>query len=142
MSAPAGYSPARPPNERDVVQTISGQPNFLGVLLSTAAAAVNNTTTAVPFNVPSPIPSKGFAGSLAGKVLLLQPNGAGYLLPGETAAVNIVAQGTAPSIVAPLSLPGVYVGANERVEVTMGPSTPCLQWKGVGTASLFVWEMT
>ena len=37
MSAPLGFSPARPPNERDIVQQINGQPNFLGVLTSIGA---------------------------------------------------------------------------------------------------------
>lgn len=143
MTAPSGYSPARPPNERDVVQTISGQPNFLGVLLSTSAASVNNATTAIPFNTPSTAPGYGLKGSLAGKVLLLQPNAAGYILPGEDATVTIVAQGTAPVLVPPASIPGVYIGNQERVEITMGPTTPYLQWKSAsGTGSLFVWEMT
>lgn len=144
MTAPSGYSPGRPPNERDVVQTISGQPNFLGVLLSTSATSVNNATTAVPFNTPSTAPNAGTQGSLAGKVLLLQANAAGYILPGEDATVTIVAQGTTPQLSPPpLSIPGVYIGTQERVEITMGPTTPYLQWKSAsGTGSLFCWEMT
>jgi hypothetical protein len=141
MTAPTGYSPGRPPNERDVVQTINGQPNFLGVLTSTAAAPVNNATTAVPFNVKSSIASRGFQGSLAGKTLLLQATANGLILPGEDNTVSIVQQATAPN--PPAAVPGILITAAERVELTLGPTTPCLQFATVsGTGSLLVWEMT
>ena len=74
MSAPPGFSPARPPNERDIVQQINGQPNFLGKLTSTGAVAVNNSTTAVPFNAVA-LNAPLFRGTLAGKTLLLQAGG-------------------------------------------------------------------
>lgn len=140
MSAPPGFSPARPPNERDIVQQIAGQPNFLGVLTSTGAVAVNNSTTAFPFNATALNPPM-FRGTLAGKTLLVQPTAAGLILPGESAVVNLVQQATAPN--PPLAIPGVLLGINERVELTLGPSTPFLQFVAVtGTASLLVWEMT
>lgn len=136
MAAPRGYSPLRPPNVNDAVQVIAGQPNFLGVLTSTAAASVNNSTTAVPFGVPA----LGSAG-LAGKVLLLQPTAAGLILPGENSVVSIVQQATAPN--PPVAVPGVLLGLGERVEITLGPTTPYLQFVAVtGTASCLVWEMT
>ena len=141
MSAPAGFSPARPPSERDAVIQINGQPNFLGVLTSTAAVAVNNATTAVPFNTLSTIPGVGFRGSLAGKTLLLQPTANGLILPGESSTVNIVQQATVPN--PPAAVPGLLVTAGERVELTLGPSTPFLQFVTVtGTGSLLVFEMT
>lgn len=140
--------PGRPPNEKDLQQSIAGQPVFLGVLTSTAAVAVNNGTTATKFNQYSTIqPSTGFQGSLAGKVLLLQPTAAGLILPNPTTANPpapiVVQQATAPSLVAPQSIPGVLIGANERVEITMGQQTAYLDFVAVtGTASLLVWEMT
>ena len=140
MSAPAGFSPARPPNERDAVIQINGQPNFLGVLTSTGTG-VNNLTTAVSFNTLSTIPGVGFRGSLAGKTLLLQPTANGLILPGESSTVNIVQQATVPN--PPAAVPGLLVTAGERVELTLGPSTPFLQFVTVtGTGSLLVFEMT
>lgn len=140
MTAPTGYSPLRPPNERDVVQAIAGMPVFLGVLTSAAAARVNNATTAVPFNTLAA--NGSMKGSLAGKVLLLQPTAPGLVLPGEDATLTIVQQATPAVFVPPLSMPGVYLGANERVEITMGPTTPFLQFVAVtGNAALLVWEM-
>lgn len=134
--------PNRPPDARDLQQAIAGQPVFLGVLTSTAAARVSNATTAVPFNPLSTLPGVGFRGSLAGKVLLLQPTAAGLILPSEDPVLSIVQQATAPSLVAPKSTPGVLIGINERVEITMGQNVPFLEFVAVtGTASCLVWEM-
>lgn len=140
--------PNRPATERDVVQTIAGQPVFLGVITSTAAAAVNNSTTAVPFNVRSGAPGAGFQGSLAGKVLLLQSTAAGLILPNPnnpplTTPAVIVQQATTPVFSPPpLQIPGILLGINERVEITMGQTTPYLDFVAVtGTASLLVYEM-
>lgn len=140
----ASYPPGRPPNERDLQQAIAGQPVFLGIITSTAAAPVNNGTTAVPFGVKSPIASMGFNGSLAGKVLLLQPTAAGLILPNPSTGVApppvIVQQATAPN--PPVAIPGVLIGINERVEITMGQQTAYLDFVAVtGNASLLVWEM-
>lgn len=140
----SSYSPGRPADVRDVVQTISGQPVFLGVITSTAAAPVNNGTTAVPFATKSPIASMRFQGSLAGKVLLLQPTAAGLILPNPTTAAPptpvIVQQATAPN--PPTAIPGVLIGANERVEITMAQDCAYLDFVAVtGTASLLCWEM-
>lgn len=138
--------PERPPNERDIIQALAGMPVFLGVITSTSAAAVNNSTTAVPFNVRSAAPDAGFAGSLAGKVLLLQPTAAGLILPNlspaaTTATAVIVQQATLPQ--PPTAIPGILIGVNERVEITMGQSTAYLDFVAVtGTASLLVWELT
>jgi hypothetical protein len=141
------YSPGRPPNERDLQQAIAGQPVFLGVITSTAAAAVNNGTTSVPFNTKSPLPGKNFDGSLAGKVLLLQPTAAGLILPNPStvtvpAAVTpiIAQQATVPN--PPTVIPGVLLAQGERVEITMSQTTAYLDFVAVtGTASLLVWEM-
>ncbi len=143
----ADYPPGRPPNERDLQQSIAGQPVFLGVLTSTAAAPVNNATTAVPFNVKSPLPGKNWQGSLAGRVLLLQPTAAGLILPNPSTAVApalpmpvIVQQATAPN--PPVAIPGVLIAQGERVEVTMAQDCAYLDFVAVtGTASLLVWEM-
>lgn len=143
--------PNRPPNERDIIQALSGMPTFLGVITSTAAVAVNNGTTAVPFNMKSNAPNAGFQGSLAGKVLLLQPTAAGLILPNPNQplapatapAAVIVQQATTPVLSLPQSLPGILVGANERVELTMAQGTGYLDFVAVtGTASLLVWELS
>ena len=90
--------PNRPPTDRDIVQFLSGEPRFLGVITSTAAVAANNSTTAVPFNIKAV--GVGFAGSLAGKVLLVQPTAIGLILPNPSQAVGsapaVIAQQTAP----------------------------------------------
>lgn len=137
--------PGRPPNERDIIQALAGMPVFLGVITSTAAAPANNSTTAVKFNVLSAAPNTGYQGSLAGKVLLLQPTAAGLILPTPsttptTAPAVIVQQATAPN--PPAAIPGILIGINERVEITMSQTTAYLDFVAVtGTASLLVWEL-
>jgi len=134
----SSYSPGRPPTERDVVQGLSGMPVFLGVLTSTGAA-VSNVTTAVPFNAAAKNPPL-FTGTLAGKILLLQPTAAGLALPWANSTLVVSQQTTTP--VPLVSVPGVLVGINERVILTMDPVTSFLQWVSVtGTASCLVWEL-
>lgn len=132
----------RPANERDLQQAIAGQPVFLGVLTSTSAAKVNNATTATPFLFQRKS-EQSLTGTLAGRVLLLQPTAAGLILPSDDPSVlSIALQTTTPSLVPPLALPGVLIGANERVEITMSQTTGWLQFMAVsGDAKLFVWEM-
>lgn len=136
--------PGRPPNEKDILQFISGAPVFLGKLTSTAAAPVNNGTTAIPFNVKSQLANVGFQGSLAGKVLLLQSAAGGLILPnpatGSTPTPIVVQQATAPN--PPVAVPGILLGANERVEITMPQNYAYLDFVAVtGNAELLVYEM-
>lgn len=134
--------PLRPATERDLMQAISGMPVFLGVITSTAAVAANNATTAKPFLFERKSP-QSLTGTLAGRILLLQPTAPGLILPSDDSSGFSIVQQTAPSnLVPPLALPGVLIGTNERVEITMGQSTGWLQFLAVtGDASLLVWEM-
>lgn len=136
--------PARPSTSRDVAQFLNGAPVFLGALVS-AGAAVNNLTTANPFNSaalgPSSIPGfpMNYSGTLAGKMLLLQTTAAGLMLPSVSSAISIAAQTSPP---ASNTQPGVLLGANERVIILMMPNMGWLQWlPSTGAANLFVWEL-
>ena len=143
---------ARPFNEKDLITQTNGSPYFLGVLVSTGAA-VNNATTAIPFNFAGRGPSGSVAsplnldGTLAGKTLLLQTSAAGLILPSDsnsmaiTAASKIIAlQSVIP--VLPGTNPGVALISGERVELIMMPYDGWLQWLPVsGSANCFVWEL-
>lgn len=150
--------PARPPNERDVVTFLNGSPVYLGSLVSTGAA-VNNATTATPFNgtplgaVAAPVPGLSvapgnFTNTLAGKTLLLQATAAGLILPSTSASMAIVPNSSAiialQSVVPPAlgTVPGVSLSAGERVTLILLPTEAWLQWLPVsGSANCHVWEL-
>jgi hypothetical protein len=141
--------PARPYTEFDLLQALDGQPQYLGVLVSTGAA-VNNATTATPFNQTpqgaqnpsSPgttqLPGNN-AGTLAGKVLLLQTTAAGFVLAGASPAITITNQ-TLPTGMG--LIPGTALASGERVIITMLSSYGYLQWLPATSGNLFVWELT
>ena len=149
--------PARPANERDLILNINGSPRFLGVLVSTGAA-VDNQTTAKPFNFQplGPTASAGspanFTNTLAGKTLVLQSSAAGLIRPARsTSASSSVALAASPTLtlvalqsVIPVAIntePGIALAAGERVYVTMMSDEGWLQWLPLtGSANLFVWE--
>lgn len=150
-------SPGRPPNQFDLLQLLNGAPGFLGALVSTGAA-VNNATTATPFNTPqlgpanaapNTTPPANFANTLAGKTLLLQTTAAGLILPSgnPNMLVNgvpgqlIIAQQT---VLPPATgtAPGVALLSAERVILTMMPNEGWLQWLPVsGSGNLLIWEL-
>lgn len=149
--------PSRPPNERDLLLNINGSPRFLGVLVSTGAA-VDNQTTATPFNfrplgpVGSVASPANLTNTLAGKTLLLQPSAAGLILPARVTSASsstpLVASPTLTLValqsvipVAANTAPGISLASGERVYVTMMADEGWLQWLPVsGSANLFVWE--
>lgn len=126
-----------------------GQP--IGWLVSSGTTApVNNVTTATPFNTGT-LQADGVTyslrGSLAGRMLLLQPTAAGVFMTSASAIMvpnqnNVVAlQSTLPPAAG--RQPGVLLQANERVIVTMSSANGWLQWLGnAGAANLIVWELT
>lgn len=144
----------RPVNEKDLITKTNGDPVFLGMLVSTGAA-VNNVTTATPFNAAGrgPNGADGFPvnldGTLAGKTLLLQTTAAGLIKTsnnpnmtvGSVSGQNIIAL---QSVVPPLAgtEPGVALASGERVELIMMPLNGWLQWLPVsGSANCLVWEL-
>lgn len=137
--------PARPYNERDTMQALNGAPIFLGVLVSTGTA-VNNLTTATPFNqvglgptasVASPA---NFSNTLAGKMLLLQPTANGQILPSASNIVTIAQQSVVPVLSGTQA--GVLIGSGERVELLMTSTMGWLQWlPQSGSGNCFVWEL-
>lgn len=136
--------PGRPSTDKTTLQYLNGSPVFLGRMVSTGAA-VNNSTTAVPFNAAplggtvSPV---NLTNTLAGKMLLLQTTAAGLILASDGVALTIALQTTVPSIVPPLAIPGVALASGERVVVLMRQTDGFLQWLPVsGAGNLFVWEL-
>lgn len=137
--------PARPYTERDTSQALNGAPIFLGTLVSASGGAVNNLTTATPFNqvglgpvgsVASPI---NFQNTLAGKMLLLQPSTNGLILPAASVVLTIAQQST--PVLAGTAV-GVAIGQGERIELLMMPNMGWLQWLPLsGAGSCFVWEL-
>jgi hypothetical protein len=121
MLVPLAYAQSRPAGEFPLVLKLNGSPQFLGVIQSTGAS-VTNHGTGVPFN------NTGVA--LKAKVLLLQPDAAGYVLGVTT---NNAAVTTAN---------GVKLAADERVIVTLLPTEGWLAWiSSTGTTNLRVWEI-
>src|SRR4051812_41651023 len=86
----------RPPTEFNLLQGINGRVRYLGAITS-AAVVVNNQTNATPFAftpqgaaaAASPNSPANLAGTLAGKLLLLQPTGAGVFLSSTSPSVTI-----------------------------------------------------
>lgn len=154
----ATYSPGRPPTEKDMWLQTNGSPIYLGSLVSTGTA-VNNATTATPFlftpqgpfNPATPGSSAtpaNFAGTLAGRLLLLQASASG-LMQTATNASMVSGQAT-PFLVAQQTVmppaagtaPGNIVASGSPVLVLMLPNEGWLQWLPVsGSANLHVWEM-
>lgn len=147
------YSPTRPLKEADWFLATNGSPQFLGILTSSGTTvAVNNATTATKFyfqpsntlNPSNPNVPANYAGTLAGRVLLLQPTAAGLVLPSTSPALGSVQTVALQSVVPPVAntAPGVLLQASERVIVTMQPTEGWLQWlSNTGSASLLVWEL-
>lgn len=148
--------PMRQATERDVVQTLNGSALFLGALVSTGAA-VNNLTTATPFNQtalgpvvspPNPAAPPNYTNTLAGKTLLLQTTAAGLIMAsfspnmtvGQVPGQNIIALQT---VLPPLAgtAPGVALTSGERVIVTMMAFEGWLQWLPLTSGNLLVWEL-
>lgn len=144
----SSYAPARPPNERDLLQNLSGSTSFLGTLVSSGTTVgVNNATTATPFNLPGAAAVQGQQvqnkSSLAGRVLLLQPLQSGLILPSDSVTISIIQQTGTPSLVAPFAYPGIAITSGERVILTMQPTQPYLQWlSSSGSATCLVWELS
>ncbi len=147
--------PARPASERDLVLVTNGSPIFLGALVSTGAA-VNNLTTANPFNsaalnpaVTPAVPgfAPNFTNTLAGKTLLLQSTAAGLILPSTGPSMVPVANVTLvialQSVLPPVAgtAPGVALVSGERVELIMLPNEGWLQWLPLVSGNLLVWEL-
>lgn len=134
-----GYSPARPPNVRDIELIINGNMTWLGVIVS-SGAAVDNSTTATPFN------NTTATGSLSGKCLLVQPTAAGHILgaSGAIGSAGVLTVTTFSSTTpAAGTSPGVKVQSEERVPFFMLPGNGYLQFIPTsGSANLWVWELT
>lgn len=112
------FSPARPPNERDLIHALNGAPMFpafpglqfgqlipgtttpytyslgqapaTGILTSTGAA-VNNVTTATPFATGT-LDSNGnrsLMGSMAGRVYLVQAVASGSLMACDSPRIGV-----------------------------------------------------
>lgn len=120
---------------------LNGCPVFLGQIVSSAGAAVNNLTTAAPFNATPLQPTASstggvnMTGSLAGKVLLVQSTAAGFLLPSTSGAVTVTNQSGA--------LPGVSIQSGVTQILVMRQDMGWLQWLPVaGVGNLLVWELT
>ena len=104
-----------------VLEALNGSPAFLGVIVATTTK--NNHDTAAPFYNTDP--------TLAGKILLIQPDAAGYILPG-TANTSTVTTSN-----------GVYLGPYERVILTMKSTQGYLAAVSAsGTMNVKVWELT
>lgn len=137
----ASYSPARPATERDTLHLIDGSPVYLGVLVS-SGSVVDNSSTATPFNYVRS--GTSYSGTLAGKVLMFQPDAAGYLLPsalklGEPGTTTLVAQA---ATVGANQACGPLVQLQERVLIIMQPTSGWVQWlPSSGSANCFVWEL-
>lgn len=135
------YGTSRPPTERDTIHYLNGVPTELGVLVSSGVAvAVNNATTASPFNASITCPGT-MQGTLAGKTLLLQPSSAGFIAVGTTPALTVANQSVVPAAFG--TTHGVALAAGEKAIVLMRPDTGWLQWiPSGGAGNLFVWELT
>jgi len=135
------YGTSRPPTERDTIHYLNGVPTELGVLVSSGVTvAVNNATTALPFNAAVTCPGT-MQGTLAGKTLLLQPSSAGFVAVGLTPALTIANQTTVPAAFG--TVHGVAIAAGEKVIIMMRPDVGWIQWQPSGGAgNLFVWELS
>lgn len=149
----SSFNPGRPPSVNDLLLNINGDFVFLGVLVSTGAA-VNNRTTATPFNdIPlgaAVDPVRGtfanMTNTLAGRTLVLQASVAGVFLTSPSPSISIPTVTTvALQSVIPVAAgtaPGFHIGASPDARViTMKATSGWLQWLPLtGSANLFVWE--
>lgn len=145
----AGYGPARPPNERDLLMNVNGSFRWLGVLISDGTLAVDNATTTTPFfRTPTnpqwaTTPGASLGGTLAGKSLLLAPLSAGFI---ATSSLPMPAAGVAPTngtlvvattVTAPTAaqLVGLPLVTSERAgPFFLLPTEGWLQWLSSGGA--------
>ena len=135
------YGTSRPPTERDTIHYLNGVPTELGVLVSSGVTvAVNNATTALPFNAAVTCPGT-MQGTLAGKTLLLQPTSAGFIAVGLTPALTIANQSVVPAAFG--TVHGVALAAGEKAIILMRPDVGWIQWiPSGGSGNCFVWELT
>lgn len=102
-------------------EAVNGTHTFLGTIIATTTK--NNNDTATPFN------NSGEA--LKGKVLLLQPDAACYILPGTLSTTTVTTTN------------GLKVGADQTYVIIMGAGYGFLACLAVtGTANLKVWELS
>ena len=130
------YAPLRPPTERDMIHLLNGVPNPLGALVSTGTT-VNNATTATPFAYQQTA-TQSLAGTLAGRVLLLYPSAAGFILSAPSAAITMATTQILPPWTT--LFPGLPLAATTSVIITMPPNQGWLQWAST-TGNLFVYEL-
>jgi hypothetical protein len=155
------YSPGRPPNERDLILLLNGSPQISAAnggargILTSSGSAVNNVTTATPFNTGlqpdgsySPSVKNGTASaSLAGRVLAVHATAAGFFAPASWATMgnpNVGPDVATTATIPPAAgtFPGVPIAAGEIKLVIMLPGEGWLQFiSSSGTASLVVWEL-
>lgn len=142
----AGPGPARlGATVRDIALMANGSPQPRGILTS-SGTAVNNLTTAVPFNAPAATGAAAGTVTLAGKMLLVHATAAGFVLPATSSDINIptattvATTSTIPPVAA--TFPGVPIAAGEVKSLTMLPGEGYLQFiSASGTASLVVLEL-
>jgi stage V sporulation protein SpoVS len=133
------YAPLRPPTEKDTIHLLNGMPVYLGAMVSAAGAAVSNLATATPFNFAQSTP-QSMAGTLAGKVLLVQASATCFILPTASSPLVVATQTTIPPL--PGTSPGVQIPANTASIVIMRPDAGWLQAVGTAAFNLLVWELT
>lgn len=107
-------------NHHGLYEAINGSHSFLGLIVATTTK--NNHDTATPFT--------NTGDGLAGKVLLVQPDAACYILAGtaNTAAVT--------------TANGLKLAADQTYVLVMGATQGWLACLSVsGTANLKVWEL-
>jgi hypothetical protein len=105
---------------QDSVSQLSGTPSYLGVIVATTTK--NNHDTGAPFN--------DTGDALSGKVIMLQPDAACYMLPGTAATTTVTTAN------------GILVAAGERVIISMGSSYGWVACLAVsGTSNVKVWEL-
>jgi len=98
-----------------------GSPSLLGTIVATTTK--NNYDTATPFN--------NSGDGLKGKVLLIQPDAACYILPVTSSTGTVTTSN------------GVKLAADEKVTIHMGQRFPGLACLSVsGTTNCKVWELT
>lgn len=110
-----------PPGPAYLLGPLNGTPVLLGTIVATTTK--NNNDTAVPF--------ANTGEALQGKVLLIQPDAACYVLPGAASTATVTTSN------------GVKLQADERAIITMQSGYGFLACVSVsGTTNLKVWELT
>lgn len=99
---------------------LSGTPVLLGTIVATTTK--NNHDTATPFN--------NTGDALKGKMLLIQPDTACYILPGTANTATVTTSN------------GIKLGAEERVILSMADDYGWLACVAVsGTTNCRIWEL-